>query len=142
MTATRQASVVRLALRYFLLVFLAGFVLGPVRVLLVEPAVGRRAAVLFEIPLMIAVILYTAHRMVRGPAAHCSGGQCIAWGGLAAGMVIAADWVVGLLRGMPFREILTHGDGVAATAYYSSVLIVGLAPLVWRWRRFGREPEL
>ena len=41
---------------YFALVFGAGCVLGPVRILWLVPRVGTRAAELIEMPIMLAVI--------------------------------------------------------------------------------------
>jgi hypothetical protein len=40
---------------YFLLVFVAGFVLGVIRTVLVVPIVGHLVAVLIELPFMLAV---------------------------------------------------------------------------------------
>lgn len=53
------------AVAYFLLVFGAGFVLGTVRVLLILPLVGERAAELLEMPLMLTVIVFAARWMNR-----------------------------------------------------------------------------
>lgn len=42
------------ALLYFLIVFGVGFLVGPVRVLYVEPRVGSTAAVMLEAPILLA----------------------------------------------------------------------------------------
>ena len=42
-----------LALAYFLIVFGAGFLLGTIRVLLLLPVLGERAAELLEMPFML-----------------------------------------------------------------------------------------
>ena len=57
--------ILRTALIYFALVFGAGFVLGPLRVLFVVPRIGPRAAELAEIPLMLVVIWFAARWIAR-----------------------------------------------------------------------------
>jgi hypothetical protein len=50
----------RLSVSYFVLVFLAGVILGSLRVPLLQPMLGVRYAELLEIPLMIVVIWQAA----------------------------------------------------------------------------------
>ncbi len=47
--------IVKTALLYFALVFGAGFVLGPIRILWVVPRFGTRMAELMEAPIMLVV---------------------------------------------------------------------------------------
>ena len=56
-------SVTGAAVLYFLLVFGVGFLLGPIRVLFLEPRLGPVAAVLCEAPLLLLAI-YLAARWV------------------------------------------------------------------------------
>ena len=48
------------ALLYFAIVFSVGFLLGPIRVLLLEPAVGSTVAVLCEAPLLLTAMILAA----------------------------------------------------------------------------------
>ena len=48
------------ALLYFAIVFGIGFLLGPVRVLMLEPTVGRTVAVLCEAPLLLTAMILAA----------------------------------------------------------------------------------
>lgn len=60
-----MASNLTAGLVYFALVYLAGFVLGPLRELVVAPSTGRPLAVLVEAPLMIAAMWIAARWVVR-----------------------------------------------------------------------------
>jgi hypothetical protein len=53
------------ALLYFVLVFGAGFVLGPIRILWIAPRLGRRAAELLEAPIMLAISVLAATWIIR-----------------------------------------------------------------------------
>ena len=82
---------------YFLIVFLLGFGLGTIRVLLVAPCLGETMAVLLETPLMLA-------------ASWASCGWCLRWfevapkadaravmGGVAFALLMAAELAVSVL---------------------------------------------
>jgi hypothetical protein len=49
---------------YFTLVFLAGFLLGIVRTLLVTPAMGEMLAVVIELPVILALAWYVCRRVI------------------------------------------------------------------------------
>jgi len=53
------------AIKYWAAVFLIGFVLGTLRVLFVAPSVGETAAVLAEMPFMLAASWAGARRIVN-----------------------------------------------------------------------------
>jgi len=50
---------------YFLALFALGFVLGTIRVLVVAPRIGALAATAVEVPVMLAVALFTCRWAVR-----------------------------------------------------------------------------
>jgi hypothetical protein len=58
-------GIVRAGLAYFALVFAAGFVLGPIRVLVLTPRLGELGAVLVEAPLMALAIVLAASWLAR-----------------------------------------------------------------------------
>lgn len=50
---------------YFAVIFAAGFVLGTIRVLLLAPAFGEWAAVLLELPVMLALSWFVCGWVIR-----------------------------------------------------------------------------
>ncbi|WP_157967106.1 hypothetical protein [Elioraea thermophila] len=59
---TRSA---RAGLLYFAFCFAASAILGPIRVIALEPSLGRTAAVAIEAPLMLAVMVMTARALLH-----------------------------------------------------------------------------
>lgn len=127
-------SLLRSALIYFAVVFGVGFLLGPVRVLALEPRVGARVAELVEAPFMLLAILLTARWIAGRQAAGSSAGELLFIGMIAAVLVILADVAVGVtLRGMSVAQVFTDRDPVAGPVYYALVVTMALAP--WLLRR-------
>lgn len=60
-----MSSELRAALVYVLLAFALGFVLGPLRELLLAPALGRVGALLVELPVLLAACWWLAPRVMR-----------------------------------------------------------------------------
>jgi hypothetical protein len=114
---------------YFLLVFGAGFVLGTVRVLLIVPHVGERAAELLEMPLMLIATVLAARWITRRfpePRNHTAR---LAIGGIALGLMLAGELAVGIgLRGMTAADVMLNRDPVSGTAYYMSLLLFAVMP--------------
>ncbi len=120
---------------YFALVFGAGFVLGPIRVLLLEPNLGTRIAELLEMPVMLLVIWLAAGWLSRRFTQGLSAIAQISIGALAVAWVLAADVAVGVfLRGMTVAEVFLHRDAVSGIAYYGLLTVCALLP----WQR-GRQ---
>ncbi|MBI4206601.1 MAG: hypothetical protein HY527_16385 [Betaproteobacteria bacterium] len=107
---------------YFALVFGAGFVLGPIRVLWLVPQVGERMAELMEAPIMLAVIILAARWVTRRfvmPPTHLLAVGCI-----ALGLMLIAEFTVVLwLRGLTIPEYFASRDRVSGTVY---VLMLGV----------------
>lgn len=128
--------------RYFAVVFAVGFVLGPIRVLWLEPELGGRLAQLIEAPILaIAIVIagrWVGRQLVR---AGYRGAGRIGVGTLAAGLVLAADAVVGVgLRGMSVLEVFTGRDPVSGAVYYRLVAWTAVAPWALARRR-GDAPS-
>lgn len=136
-TALPACTVLATALRYLALVFGAGFVLGAVRVSLVEPRLGMRSAELLEMPLMFGVIVLASGIIVRKARDELSPR---AWFGVevgALGLVLCAELLMAVvLAERTLGEYLTSRDPVSGTAYLLLLVIFALAP--W-WRRRTRD---
>jgi hypothetical protein len=127
----------RTAAVYFALVFGAGFLLGTLRVLLVVPAIGTRAAELLEMPLMLAVVAVAARFVTRRFSNSIrSKAGWLQVGAITFAIVLCADVVVGVvLRGMTVWQALFERDPVSGAAYYLALGWLALAPWL-----FGRKP--
>jgi hypothetical protein len=94
---------------YFAIVFAVGFILGPVRVLLLEPMVGNTFAVVIEAPFLLAAIVWAARhvscRMKVSPLLP----DLLVMGCSAAVLVLLADLAIGLpLRGITMADQLNY----------------------------------
>jgi hypothetical protein len=120
----------RAAAVYFTLVFGIGFLLGPIRVLFLEPRIGQRAAELTELPLMVVAMTYAAHFIVRRYPQRPLG-----TGMVALAMLLGAEIAVGMaLRGLSLAQILFDRDPVSGPAYFASLALFGILPW-WLSRR-------
>lgn len=90
----KQAALAGLA--YFSVVFALGFLLGSVRVLLVEPALGEFSAVLIELPAMLLACWLVSGFWVR--QLRVSTRQAaLAMGGVAFSCLMVAEFSLGAL---------------------------------------------
>src|SRR3954467_3831881 len=96
---------------FFALVFGAGFLLGPIRILLVVPRVGVRAAELMEAPIMLAVIIATSRWMVRRFSVPSDLRSRLAMGFLSLALMLGAEFSLArALQGISVREYLANRD--------------------------------
>jgi hypothetical protein len=123
-------QVARAGLAYFALVFGAGFLLGPLRILFLVPRVGERAAELLELPVMVGLSWLAARWVTRRLAVPPSTGVRLGMGVVAGALLLAAEFALVLpLRGLTLAEYFATRDPVAGTAYYAAVLLMVLMPL-------------
>jgi nitroimidazol reductase NimA-like FMN-containing flavoprotein (pyridoxamine 5'-phosphate oxidase superfamily) len=125
--------ILKAALVYFLIVFSAGSLLGPIRILFVAPRLGERIAELLEAPLMLLVIILAANWLVRRfqlpvRLVYRLGAGVIAF---ILGLVFEFGLVL-TLRGLSLREYFESRDPIAAGVYYLTLLLFALMPLLVR----------
>lgn len=116
---------------YFVLVFGAGFVLGPVRMLLIVPRFGTRTAELMEMPIMLVVILVSARWIVRRLDVPSKSSSRLGMGSVAFGLLLVAELTLVLwLRGLSISEYLASRDPVSGTVYYVMLVVFAIMPIL------------
>lgn len=121
---------------YFALVFGAGFILGPVRILWVVPRVGERTAELMEAPIMLGVILLAARWVVRRIGVPPTPSRLLAVGFAALAFLLVLEFTVVLwLRGLTVGEYFASRDSVAGTVYVMMLGVFAIMPLLVARRR-------
>jgi hypothetical protein len=124
-------KILKAGLLYFALVFGAGFILGPIRILFVAPRFGTRMAELMETPIMIAVIIVAARWIVRRLALPPMLTDRLGMGCIALGLLLLAEFTLVLwLRGLSISEYLASRDPVSGTVYYVSLGVFAIMPLL------------
>lgn len=113
---------------YFALVFGAGFVLGPIRLLWLVPRVGERTAELLEAPIMLAVIILAARWVSRRFIATSKllAVGCVA---LALGLLCESTVVV-WLQGSTIRQYIASRDPVAGAVFIVMLGLFAVMPLL------------
>lgn len=131
------------AFAYFALVFGAGFILGPIRVLWLVPRLSgehaERYAELLEMPLMLTAIYFAARLIVRRfapPAGIVPQRYFLHVGLLALACLVAAEMLLGWkLRGLTPLEYFTLRDPVSGAAYFLSLALFALLPAILSGQR-------
>jgi hypothetical protein len=113
---------------YFAFVFGVGFVLGIVRVLLLEPRLGERWAELAEMPVMFITIVLAARFVVRRfPTSHRK--SYLVSGGVALLFLMLVEFSVVLeIRGLGIGQYFAERDPIAGGVYALMLIIFAAMP--------------
>jgi hypothetical protein len=121
---------------YFAVVFGAGFILGPIRILVLVPRVGERIAELVETPIMLTVIVVSARWVTRRFVSAHTPVDLLAVGCVALGLLLACEFTVVLwLRGLTIPEYVARRDPVAGVVYAVMLAVFAVMPLLLAPRR-------
>jgi hypothetical protein len=132
-------QILKAGVLYFALVFGAGFVLAPIRIMWVVPRFGTRMAELMETPIMLVVILVAARRIVRRLAVPSMPSSRLGMGFVALGLLLVAEFTLVLwLQGLSISEYLASRDPVSGTVYYVMLGVFTIMPLFVA-RRVSRD---
>lgn len=118
------------ATAYFGLVFGAGFLLGCIRVPLIVPRLGVRAAELLEMPIELMVIVWASRFVVRRFSVPSDPLWRLSVGLIALGMVVAAELVLAVvISGQPVAAYIAGRDPVSGSVYLLVLAVFALMPL-------------
>jgi hypothetical protein len=110
-------------------------VLGAVRVTLVVPRLGVRAAELLEMPIMLAVIIFAARRVTGRYALPESAGPRWRVGLIALALLLAAELALNaLLTGRSLAEYVASRDPVSGSVYVLMLAVLAAMPTLLRRR--------
>jgi hypothetical protein len=116
---------------YFGAVFLAGFLLGTIRILWIVSKMGTTAAELIETPIMLAVTLWAARWTIRRFAIPPGMGRRLSVGVVGAALLIAAEFFFVLrLRGLTIGEYAASRDPVSTAVYVLSLGAFTVMPAI------------
>jgi hypothetical protein len=119
---------------YFAIVFGIGFLLGLVRVPLLEPRLGVRWAELVEMPLMLIAIILAARFVVRKES-KLSGTTSLGIGVCALALLLVAELTFVLtVRGITLADYIAGRDPVSGTVYLLMLCLMMLMPLLMNVR--------
>ena len=136
----RFASALKAGVVYFALVFGAGFILGPLRILLVVPRVGERVAELIEAPLMLGVIFFSARFVVRKFRISVGVGNRLVVGLLALTLGLVFEFTLVMkLRGLTLSQYFQMRDPIAAAVYYLMLGFCAVMPSLVARNPYGSD---
>ena len=116
-------------LMYFAMVLGAGFVFGSIRVPLVVPRIGERWAELAEMPIMAAVIFFSAGFILRRFPTIRSPRRSLAAGALALVLMVFAELALAVvLQSQTLVEFLKSRDKVSGSVYLVLLLVFAVMP--------------
>ena len=142
-SAESSKKVALAAVLYFLIVFGAGFLLGPIRVLLLEPRLGPLVSVLCEAPLLLAAMIFAARRVPRALRLGRDAGVLSVVGCAALILQQASDVIVGVsLRGVGIAEQFTRFRTIEGLVYAGLLILFAAMPLLANrpWRAVRATP--
>jgi hypothetical protein len=124
-------QILKAGVLYFTVVFGAGFLLGPIRILWVVPQLGTRVAELLEAPIMFVITIVASRWIVRRFAVPPTPSSRLGMGCVALILMLLAEFSLVLwLRGLSIREYLAGRDPVAGTVHYLMLGAFALMPLL------------
>ncbi len=138
----RTRGVMAAGALYFVMVFAVGFALGPVRVLWLEPVLGKTIAVLIESPALVLAMVFAARLAPRWTRMRGNWAAYLTVGVLALVFQQIADLAVGFgLRGMTLRDQIAYFATPPGYIYVVTLIIFAIMPLAVRRKAEAIEPD-
>jgi hypothetical protein len=124
-------EILKAGLLYFAIVFGAGFVLGPIRILLVVPRLGDITAELLEAPIMLVVIILASQWVIQYLSVPFTFSSRLGMGFLGLGLMVAAEFTFVLwIRGISVKEYLKSRDRISGMVYYVMLVVFAVMPTI------------
>ncbi|HYE62108.1 MAG TPA: hypothetical protein VD997_08935 [Phycisphaerales bacterium] len=132
MTATppTPARLITVGVLYGLAGFAAGFVMAPVRIMLLEPRIGPVAAVLVEVPVVLTVSFLAARWLVRRFVPGATPAQRAALGTVAFMLLQTAEFGLSLAMGDTPPSYAAKIAAPAGVIGIAAQVLFGLLPLI------------
>lgn len=131
-----------MAIIYFAIVFVTGFVLGFIRTLWLEPLLGTRMAELSEMPIMLTVIIYVSYRLFCTPGKRFTSVELLATGGLALLLLLIAEAIlVVTFQRVSIPQYIADRDPVSGTVYLVALLLFAAMPWIVASSQLRRADE-
>ena len=139
LTKTTAAAAGAPGVIYGLALLASGWILGPLRMLLVAPLVGAFAAVFFEAPLMIAVMVLTVRWLARHHWIGNRWGDRVTVGLMGASIVLVGEVAGGRLMtgGWESLNTFTTPAGLIGLLLVSVAALTPVSLLSWPRSRLG-----
>ncbi len=129
--------IVAAGFRYFVVAFVAGILLGTLRVLVLAPAFGPAAAVLIELPVILGIAWIACRPLARRLPAQA--GARLAMGGVAFVLLMLAEGLLGVAFGRPLSTQLRDLGTAAGLLGLAGQAAFGLLPILQL--RLERRPR-
>jgi hypothetical protein len=120
---------------YAIIVFLIGFILGAIRVLLVAPRLGETTAVIGEVPMMLAASWLICRWCVDRLDVTRTVPARSLMGLVAFVVLISAEVGLGVVLGRSLLEQLTSYESPAGAIGLAAQVIFAIFPVIQVWRR-------
>jgi hypothetical protein len=119
---------------YAIIVFLIGFILGTIRVLLLAPRLGETTAVIVEVPMMLAVSWFVCRWCVDRLDVRRTVPARSLMGFVAFLVLMSAEVGLGAVFGRSLVDQLATYASLAGTIGLAAQVIFAIFPVIQVWR--------
>jgi hypothetical protein len=123
---------------YAIIVFLIGFILGTIRVLLLVPRLGETTAVLVEAPVMLAASWFVCRWCVDRLYVRRTVLARSLMGLVAFAVLMSAEVGLGAVLGRSIADQLATYGSLAGALGLAAQVIFAILPVIQIWRRFDK----
>jgi hypothetical protein len=123
---------------YAIIVFVIGFILGTIRVLLVAPRLGETIAVIAEAPFILTASWFVCRWCVDRLNVTRNVPARSVMGLVAFVVLISAEVGLGVVLGRSLLEQLTSYESPAGAIGLGAQMIFAMFPVIQVWWRFGK----